>query len=205
MCGSTDAQNQLQQEQLDAYKEANDLMEKQYANQQEIYAPMAAQFQSILAKGPNQQGMSAEERQNLNATVSENTARNYKQAAEATAEGIAGLGGGTNPLPTGSEAALKAGVASSAAQEKSSEQGQIVRADYAEGRDQWLKAAQGLEGIATGQNPLGYESNATSAGSAAGTTANQIASQNNSWVNAALGAVGAVGGGWASGGFKFAG
>lgn len=203
MCGgSTDAQNQLQQEQLDAYKQMLDMTKQQYANQQEIYAPMVAQFQSILSKGPSQQGFSAEQRQNLDAGVVERTAENYKAAATAVGESIASMGGGTNPLPSGSQTQLRQQTALSAAQQKSADESRIAQADYQQGYQEWLNAGQGLESIAAGENPLGYANASTSAGSAAGTTAEQIQQADNSWLNAAIGAVSSVGAGWASGGFR---
>ena len=76
MCGSTGEQNQLQQEQLDAYTQAQQMTQQEYQNQQELYAPMSAQFKSIFSMGPDQEGFSAPELENLNATAIEGTAEN---------------------------------------------------------------------------------------------------------------------------------
>ena len=170
------------------------MTQQQYANQQAIYGPMVSQLSSIYAKGPDQQGFSGAETADLNAQAVEGTAENYGAAARATGEAEAGEGGGTNPLPTGAQSAIQSGIATSAAKEESSQENQIVSANYAQGNNEWNAAGSGLEAIAAGENPEGYESNETSAGSAAGTTANQIASEDNSWVNAALGAAGSIGG-----------
>lgn len=202
MCGATAAQNQLQQEQLDAYTQLQTLTAKQYQNQQEIYAPMAAQFTSLLSKGPNAEGFSAPEKQALDAQATEGTAENYQHAAQATNESLATEGGGASPLTTGGEAQMKAQVAQSSAREQSQEESQIESADYTQGYDEWKDAGAGLETIASGENPLGYAGAATSSGSAAGTTAENIANEQNSWINAAIGAGGAVLGGWARGGFQ---
>lgn len=202
MCGSTDAQSQIQQEELDAYQQAQQMTATQYADQQAIYAPMAAQFQSILSKGPSQEGFSTPEDQTLNAQATEGTAENYEHAAQATNEGLAAEGGGMSPLTSGPEAQLKAETALSSAQEQSSEETQIKQANYQQGFNEWQNAGAGLETIASGENPLGYENAATSSGSAVSTTANQIAQEQNSWIDAALGAVGTAAGGWATGGFK---
>lgn len=199
MCGSTDAQNQLQQEQLDAYKQAQQMLQDQYGKQQAIYGPMADMFQSIFAKGPSQTGFSDAQLTDLNAGAVEGTAQNYSQAAKAVNENIAAQGGGTNPLPTGAQIQLKSQVAQSAAEEQSREEGQIRQANYQQGYNQWLNAASGLESIAAGDNPLGYQAGAINSGQAAGTTADQIAQEQNSWVNAAIGAAGAIGGGLATG------
>jgi hypothetical protein len=202
MCGSTAAQDQLQGEQLQAYQQAQQLTAEQYANQQALYAPMAAQFQSILSRGPNSKGFSDEEEQALNAQAVEGTAENYEGAAKAVNENLAAEGGGSNPLPSGAQTQLREQVATSSAQEESREEQQIQQADYSQGYNEWENAGAGLESIAAGENPLGYEGAETSSGSAAGTTAEQIAQEENSWENAAIGAVGTVAGGWATGGFK---
>lgn len=194
MCGSTGAQNTLQQEQLDAYKEAQQLTAEQYANQQAIFKPMADQFESIFKLGPSQEGFSDAETNDLNAQAVAGTATNYAQAAKAVGESLAAEGGGNDLISTGGSAQLKAEVAESAARSESQQLSQIKQANYQQGYNQWLNAGQGLEAIASGENPLGYQSGATESGKAAGTTANQIAEENNSWINAALGAAGAIGG-----------
>lgn len=198
MCAS-DSQNQLEQEQLAAYQQAQQLTAEQYQNEQAIFAPMAKQFQSILDRGPGQQGFSDAERADLNATATEGTAENYKSASKALGESLAAEGGGDIPLPTGAQTQTREELAASSAQTQSEEESQIKQADYNQGYQEWLTAGQGLMGIATGENPLGFENAETSAGSAAGTTAEQIAQENNSWISAAIGAAGAIGGGWAEG------
>lgn len=194
MSGPTAQQTELGDEQLAAYQEAEALTQKQYADQQAIYAPMVAQLQTIYAKGPGQKGFSDEETAELDAQAEEGTAENYGNAARAVGEGLAARGGGTNALPGGVESAIQANVATSAAQEESRQESQIEAADYEQGYNEWENAGQGLESIASGENPLGYESGATSSGSAAGQTASEIASEDDSWINAAIGGVATVGG-----------
>lgn len=200
MCGSTGAQDQLQQEQLDAYKQAQEMTAKEYADQQAIWAPMKAQFESIFAMGPSAEGFSQGEKDTLNAQAVEGTAANYSQAAKAVGESLAAEGGGNADITVGGQQQIKSQVAESAAAQESAQETQIKEADYNQGYKQWLNAGEGLQAIAAGENPLGYENAATSAGSAAGTTADQIAQEDNSWINAALGAAGAIGGGIATGG-----
>jgi len=192
--GPTSQQNELGAAQLQAYQTAEQLTQEQYANQQAVYAPLISQFQSIYAKGPSQQGFSGAEDAELNAQAEEGTAENYGNAARAVGESEASRGGGTNPLPTGAETAEQGNIATSAAQEESAQEGQINAANYTQGYNEWQNAGAGLESIAAGENPLGYESNATSAGSAASTTESQIASEDDSWLNAALGAAGGIAG-----------
>jgi len=202
MCGPTKEETQIQQEQIDAYQQAQELTAAQYARQNSIYGPMQKQFQSIFDQGPNQRGFSADQRANLNAQTVEGTATNFAGASRAVQGKLATLGGGTNPLEPGQNAAIRGEVASSSAAEQSREENQIVQDDYQQGYNEWLRAGQGLEDIASGVNPLGFENAATSSGSAASDTATKIAAQENSWETAALGAAGSLGEGWASGGFK---
>lgn len=194
MSGPTDQQTQLGDAQLAAYQQASQLTQQQYAHQQAIFAPMVSQFQSIFAKGPGQKGFSDEETAALNSQAVEGTAENYGNAARAVGETMAARGGGTNPLPTGADSAIQSGIATSAAQEQSRQENQINAANYGQGYNEWENAGRGLETIAAGENPLGYQRNQTGAGEAAGTTASQIASEDNSWINAAIGAVGSAAG-----------
>jgi hypothetical protein len=194
MSGPTAQQTQLGNAQLQAYQQAAQMTQQQYANQQAIYGPMTSQFQSIYAKGPNQQGFSAGETEDLNAQAEEGTAENYEGAAKAVGEKESAEGGGSNPLTTGAQSEQTANIATSAAQEESSQEDQIKAADYSQGYNEWQAAGQGLGAIAAGENPEGFETAETGAGNAAGTTASAIASEDNSWINAAIGAAGAVGG-----------
>ena len=198
MCGATGAQTQLQDEQMQAYQQAQQMTAEQYADQQAVYAPLKAQFDKIFAAGPSAEGFSPEERNALNAQAVTGTANNYKQAATAVNEEIAGRGGGDEYAPSGAADEMKQEVANSAAQTESGQETQITEADYNQGYQEWQQAGSGLMSIAAGDNPVGYETAATGAGAAAGTTANQIAQEDNSWVNAAIGAVGEIGGGLAS-------
>lgn len=193
MGGPSAEQNELSAEETAAYKQAQQMTAQQYANQQAIYGPMAKQFQSIFDKGPNQQGFSDAEKEGLDAQAVAGTASNYSQAAKAVGESTAAEGGGTNPLPTGASIQLKQEVANSAASSESAQETEINQADYAQGYNEWGNAASGLEAIATGENPLGYENAETNSGNTANTEANAIAEEDNSWINAAIGAAGSIG------------
>jgi hypothetical protein len=97
---------------------------------------------------------------------------------------------------------LKQQVANSAAQQESSEETQIQGADYQQGQQNFTNAEQGEMAIAAGENPIGYASNAINAEGTAGSEANAIAQENTSWINASIGAVGAIGAGAAKGYFS---
>lgn len=204
MCGATQAQTQIQTEQIQQMQDYDNMMKQQYAGQQQIYGQVNSVLQPILQAGPNQEGFSSAEKENLNAQAVEGTAENYKDAAQAVGGQLAAEGGGNVPITTGGGAEIKAEIAQSAAQTQSSEESQIQQADYSQGFNEFQNAENEEMGVAAGENPLGWAGATTSAGSAASSTANQIATENNSWINAALGAAGAIGGGLA-GDFTFGG
>lgn len=194
MCGgASDQQKQLDQEQSDFYQEAMNQQTQVYGEDQQILNFMSNLYEPILAKGPNQQGFSQEENNALNTQATEGVAQNYKAASTAANEQAAALGGGDSYLPSGVTASMNAGIDEAAAGQRSSEQSQITQANYTQGYNQWLAAAEGLSGVSSQLSPTGYSGAATGAGTAASNTAAQIAQENNSWMNAALGAVGGIG------------
>jgi hypothetical protein len=190
MCGATGAQTQLQTEQADFYQQAVQEQQQNYGQDQEILSALQNEYNPIFQAGPGQQGFSQAETANLNTQATEGTATNYNQADKALREQQAATG---VAAPTGAQEAQQATLASSAANTEATEKQQITQADYQQGYSEWQQAAAGLGGVASQLNPAGYSGAATGAGEAAGTTANQIASENNSWVNAALGAAGSIG------------
>ncbi len=199
MSGPTAAQTNLQGEQAAFYQTATQEASTTFGEDQSLLSQMTKAYEPILAKGPNQQGFSTPELQSLNAQAVGGTAQNYNQAAKAVGQAQGAEGGGTNPLTGGAQQAEKEQVAESAAQTESGQEQQITQADYQQGYNEWQQAGQEL-GVVSGQlNPTAYQGGATSAGSAEGTTANQIASEDNSWINAAIGAAGSIGEGAAMG------
>jgi hypothetical protein len=201
MCASG-AQNTIQQEDIATMQQYDQQQATQYANQTALYAQVKSVLDPILNAGPNQQGFSAAELNTLNAQAVEGTAENYSAAGKAVGEATAAEGGGDNPLPSGAQTQLKQEVANSAAEQESSEETQIQGADYQQGQQNFTNAEQGEMAIAAGENPLGYASATTNAEDTAGSEANAIAGENTSWINASIGAAGAIGAGWAKGGFQ---
>ena len=191
MCAS-DAQNTIQQEDIQTMQEYNAQQATQYAKQTALYAQVKSVLDPILNAGPNQQGMSVAELNDLNAQAVEGTAENYSAAGKAVGENLAAEGGGDNPLPSGAQTELKQQVANSAAEQESSEETQIQGANYQTGRGNFTNAEQGEMAIAAGENPTAYSSAAINAEGAAGSEADTIAAENTSWINATIGATGTL-------------
>ena len=82
-------------------------------------------------------------------------ANQYQAANQATQQQLAATGGGNQFLPTGANAQLTQQNAQAAAQAQSAAQLGITEAGYAQGRQNYLAAAQGLGGVASAMNPLG--------------------------------------------------
>jgi hypothetical protein len=194
MCGANQQQTQISDAQQQMYQTLNSSYQTAFGQSQTITNALTAQFQPILAAGPGQQGFSAAENQSLNTSASENIAQNYAAAQKATAQVLAARGGGNTLLPDSISANLTAQNANQAAQQRSQAQNTITQANYAQGYQNWANAASVLSNTAGLLNPNAYASSATGAGTAAANTANQIAQQNNSIWNAAIGALGSVGG-----------
>jgi hypothetical protein len=90
--------------------------------------------------------------------------------------------------------ATRAGIGTEAEAAKAAELNQITEANYATGRQNWQFATQALSNEASILNPEGMAGQATGAGSAEGTTANEIAQENASLWEIPLGAISGVAG-----------
>lgn len=195
MCGATSQQKQLEQQQADFYKTMSDQAKAVFGVASAISKDLETAFEPILAKGPNQEGFSAAEKANLEDTIINSSGNAYKHAADAVNAQLASEGGGDVPIISSNSNQIRADLASSAASNESLEHEQMMEADYATGRENFMAAASALQGATGVFNPAsGMANAATGAGSAAATTADQIAQENNSWVNATIGALGGVAG-----------
>lgn len=202
-CGSSSQQNQIESSQQSFYNTLTAESQQVFGQGSALYANMLKVFQPIFDAGPNQKGFSPEESAALDTQATEGVASNYDKAATALGEQAAGAGGGNEYIPSGEAEQQKDELASAAAGQESSEQNQILEDNYATGRENWEAAEQGLLGAGGVYSPAtALFGQTTNAGSAASETADQIAQENNSWMGAVGGMLGAAAGGWASGGFK---
>lgn len=192
MCGPSAAQQGLQTSQLNFMTQLMSENSTVFGQSQGILGQLNGMFSGILAKGPNQQGMSATEKQVLETQANEGTATNYQQAKQALQETEAARGGGNSYAPGGESNELQAELASAGANSRSQQQQQIEQADYSLGRQNFYNAAGVLGSTAAQLNPTGFANSATGAGSAAGTTANQITQAQMSPWNTAISALGGI-------------
>lgn len=192
-CGASSQQKQIEATQQSFYSTLTSESQQVFGQGSALYANMLKVFQPIFDKGPSQEGFSAGEKTALNTQATEGVSSNYQKAAQAVGEQAAGAGGGNEYIPSGQTEQLKGEVATAAARQESSEQNQILEADYETGRQNWEAAEQGLMGAGSVYSPAtALFGQTTGAGSAASSTADQIAQENNAWMGAVGGLAGAA-------------
>jgi hypothetical protein len=192
MCGATQQQTDISDEQQDFYKQLTAQYGTIFGQSQTITGALTSAFTPILNAGPSQTGFSPSQDTAMRTQNTENVATNYAQAQKATAQILAAQGGGNTLLPSSTSANLLASNANAAAAARSQGELAITNANYAQGYKNWQSAAGVLSGTAGLLNPNAYSSSATGAGGAAATTANQIAQENTSPWTAAIGALGGI-------------
>ena len=195
MCGgSSDTQNQLNQQQIQFYQNMNDSYNKVFGENQAITGALTQAFTPILNAGPGQQGYTPGQMTAMNTSAAENIATNYAQAQRATAQVLSARGGGNDLLPSSVDANILAQNVNQAAAQRASAQNQITQASYNQGNANWLTAANVLGSTAGLLNPTSYSTATTSAGTSAANEANTINASNNSLWNAAIGSLSSIAG-----------
>ena len=193
MCGASQQQKQIEASQQAFYDTLTSEYRTTFGENQAILKTLTGSLEPILQAGINQQGFSPEELANLNEIAVNQTGQNYANAKAAVSNQQAAEGGGNAFIPSGAKQELQSQLATSAAQQESANEQQIQSSNYATGRQNYLAALSGLQGVSGLYNPTGLAGAATGAGSAAAQTADQITQANNSWMSLVSGALGATG------------
>ena len=190
--GPSPQQTALANSQTSFYNTLTSDYNTQFANQSAILGKLNSSLAPILAAGPNQQGFSAGQLENLNSSAVQGVGQNYGNASKGLREQQAAAGGGTIALPSGAQNAQQAALTAAGANQASQEELGIQAANYQQGNAMYNNAVSGLGNVAGMYNPTGYAGDANQGGSAAGTEWNQIAAENQAAdpFNAILGAVG---------------
>lgn len=201
MCGATSQQKQVEASQQSFMTQAQQQASEVFGASSQVFNGLMATFAPTVAAGPNQQGFSAAENANLKSQAITNTGQSYKNAKQALGENSAASGGGNTALPSGVAAAEGQNLAIAGANQTASELGQITEANYSTGRQNYQNAVQGELSATNVYNAAeGALSGANASGEAAATSANNVATADNSWVQGVTGALGAIGGAVATGG-----
>jgi hypothetical protein len=192
MCGPSQAETNINQEQQDFYKQLTSQYSTIFGENQGILQNLTSAFTPILQAGPGQTGFTPAEETNLRTQATESAAQSYAQAQRATAGILATQGGGNLALPSGVTSQILANQATRAAQTQATAQQKITADNYATGRQNWLQAASVLGTTAGQLNPNAYSSSATGAGSSAASLASQMNQESLSPWNAAISSVGGI-------------
>lgn len=195
-CGASAGQQAVANSQTLAYQTLQQQAQQVFGNSSTVFNDLVSSLSPVVAAGPDQQGFSQAEQSALNSAAITNTGQAYRNAKQAVGEAEAAQGGGNvGDVTGGSKTATDLGIAESAAAQTSSELNQIQQQNYATGRQNYDNAVSGLESAANVYNPATSLANAsTTSGEAAANTENQIAQQNNSWVQGVTGILGDVAG-----------
>jgi hypothetical protein len=194
MCGPTNQETQITNEQQDFFNQLSKQYSTVFGENQQIVGALTNAFQPILQAGPSQTGFAPGEENALKTQNTENVATDYAQAQKATAQALAGRGGGDTFLPSSINANILASNANAAAAQRAQGQNQITQANYAQGYQNWNTAANVLGSTAGLINPTAYAGQTTGAGAQAAGSAQAIAQQQFAPWGAAFGALGSVAG-----------
>jgi len=194
MCGPSSQEKQITQEQADFYKQLQSQYSSVFGANQNILGALTSSFTPLLKAGPSQEGMAPAERTALETQNTEHVATDYAQAQRATAQALAGRGGGNTFLPSSATNNLLAANANAAAASRAQGQQNITMQNYALGRQNWQTAADVLSNTAAQYNPNAFAGNTMTAGNNAMTSANAMAQQSFAPWGAAFSALGGIAG-----------
>lgn len=194
MCGPSSQETSISQEQSDFYKTLTDEYSTVFGQNQAILGNLTSAFTPILQAGPSQTGYSPSQANALNTQATEKVATDYAQAQRATAQTLAGQGGGNTFLPSSVNANLLANNANAAAAERANLQNKNLVSNYQQGYANWNTAANVLGTTASQYNPNAYSSSASGAGQQAFGSASQMSQEQFQPWGAALSTLGSVGG-----------
>lgn len=176
--GASDEQNTLARAQSNFYMQMTDDYKQQFSNQQSVLNSLQASMRPVLDAGINQYGFSDAENNALNSQAIQNTGVQYQNAQKSLQNMQASRGGGDQYLPSGVDAQTDAQLASSGANQTSSQLLGIKQAGYEQGRQNYQNAVSSLGGVAQQYNPTGYSNSATGAGSLADNQASTVQKAN---------------------------
>jgi hypothetical protein len=203
MCGATQQQKQISDEQNAFYQQLTDQYKTIFGQSQAITGALTSAYLPILKAGPSQTGFAPGEENALRTQATENIGQNYAQAQRATAQVLAAQGGGNTLLPSSITSNILAQNTNQAAQQRAQAMNSITQANYAQGYQNWGQAAGVLGSTAGLVDPTKFGGLTSTAGGAAMQGATDIANAANSPWNAAFGALGSIGGAaagnWAGG------
>ncbi|MBS1799559.1 MAG: hypothetical protein JSS95_07000 [Acidobacteria bacterium] len=194
-CGASSQQTQTYNQQTQLSQQIMQQGQQVFGDSSKVFSDLVSSLAPTVSAGPNQEGFSAAEKSALQSQAITNAGVAYKNAKAATGNAIAAQGGGNTGTVSGANLGIEAKLAASASQNTADQLNQINLNDYQQGRENYNNAVNDLAGTTNVFNPAtNVDNSATGALEGQAKTANDIASQNNSWVQAVSGALGNLGG-----------
>ena len=132
-----------------------------------ILGNLTNELTPIVNAGPSQEGFSASEKAALNTQAIDQTGEANEHALQATNNQLNARGGGSEVLPSGTTGAIDASINTSSADTLAKEQNANTLADYAQGNQNYEKAAGMLGDVANDYNPNAIASTANQSGNEA--------------------------------------
>ena len=194
-CGATTAQGDALATQTSITNQVMQQGQQVFGDASSVYKDLVSSLSPTVAAGPNQHGFSQAELANLNSQAITQNGIAYKNAKAATGNAMSSVGGGNTSMPSGTTEGIDENLASSAASNTANELGQITQADYTQGNTNYNNAVNAIGRSTESFNPsTNLDNAASSAAAGQASTANQIATQNQSWMGAVSGVLGSVAG-----------
>src|SRR5882724_6581333 len=163
MCGPTLQEKSLQQ----SSQNFSSMLQQNYgtlfSKQLDVLNAIGRSLNPILAAGPNQRGMSAEELNARNTQAINAAGAASRSAQQAARTYGAGEGGGaTSGVTSGITKQIESAIGSSAANAEAGELDKLTSEDYQKGSENYWRAQGGMEQLAQGYNPNAASSGAVS-------------------------------------------
>jgi hypothetical protein len=195
VCGASAAQNQILGQQTGFASQVANQAGTIFGNASSAFNALQASLLPTISKGPNQMAFSQGELAARNAGVISTGGQAAANAKSAIGNANAAQGGGNTSLTSGATSAEGANAVSDIAANTATELNKVQQEGYVAGQNEYNEAIKGEEGATNVFNPASEAANAgTTAFNGAANTANEVTEQNQSWVNAAIGALGNVAG-----------
>ena len=201
VCGPTAAQTQILNQQQGFATQVANQAGSIFGKASTVFNAVTNSLLPTISAGPNTMGFSAGELAARNAGVVSAGAQAAANAKSAIGNANAAQGGGNTGLTAGETTVEGANTTADIAEKTASELNKVQQEGYDAGRQEYNEAIKGAEGSTEVFNPATSAANAaTESLKGAASTANTVAEQQQSWQNAAIGALGGVAGA-ATGGF----
>lgn len=194
MCGPTAAEEQIQGQSASFSSLLNANYAQNFGAHSAILKNLSDVLTPIVQAGPNQRGMSPEQRAAITGNAINTSAANYKNVATVVGTDRAAAGGGNDYVPSGADKQVQAEIASRSAEGLSNTENQIEQADWDLGRSKFNSAVSGLGGVAAGYDPNGTAREAEGASSNAFGQAQANQEAGDAWMQSVGGFVGGLGG-----------